>query len=334
MNGQATLALGLILWVATAAAQDTVVISANNSKGQISREGTIVDWKGSSLTISSNGREREVDNERIIEVQTQWDKNYLAGKSSLAEHRFESAIAEFQLAVKAEKRPWAKRLIQARMLEALLATQNHVEAIRQFLIITREDPQTRFFHLIPLSWTQSSLQTASTVNVAKRLANSKDVIAQLIAASWMINDALDPKSRSRAKALLETLANDIEPRIAQLATMQLWRFELMSVDESTIRSWEKRVSGFEATIRGGGRWLIAEAKNRLRKSDEAAIQFLSLPILHPEQHGLLPQCLYQAGTILQSNRPAESQIIFNELVTKYPKTPWAKQARQILNQKQ
>lgn len=307
---------------------EDVVITRSDATGKsVKRRGTIVDWKGDSLILSSGTGERRIPNDEIVQVQTVWQEGYLAGKSALERFQFGDAVGHLQAALAVETRPWAKRMIQARLVAAFQGAQQPVQAIRQFLVLTRDDPQTRFFHLIPLAWSTDSLDADAVVAAVKPLADSPDVIARLIAASWLINDSRDPASRPRGQQLLEELARDIEPRIATLAGTQLWRMAVVTADSATIERWAAQVEGTDPEMRFGGRWLIAEALARQGESVRAAVEYLTLPILHGDQHGLVPMALYKAGQILQNEGDSDQAArLWQELQDKYPGSRWARLA--------
>lgn len=310
----------------TTLAQDTVVTRGSRKGVTLKRKGLIVQWKGDSLTLSINGRERRIDNEDIVQIRTNWNEHYLAGRQALLRFQFEDAIVRFKAALTEERRPWAKHMIRARLIEAYRGTQDHMAAIQQFLAIASEDPQTRFFHLIPLAWTSSSLESAPVIASARDLAKSKYVYAQLIAASWLMNDAQDPTSRTTGFQLLETLAQDIEPRIAQLAAQQIWRTQISTANPTLVKRWQARLDQFQDDLRYGGRFVIAESLARLGDSERAAIHYLSLPILFSEQHSVIPAALYKCGKVLQNSGQAEeANRVWQELTQKYPKSFWAQQ---------
>ena len=70
-------------------AEDVVIARSKTTSKTVKRKGIIVDWTGGSLTISSNGNERLVENELIVQVQTNWNENYLEGRKLLAKFQFE-----------------------------------------------------------------------------------------------------------------------------------------------------------------------------------------------------------------------------------------------------
>ena len=75
---------------------DVVVTRRKDSEQTLQRKGTIVQWKGMSLTINSNGIEREIENDQIIDVQTNWSDDYLSGLTELKTGKTQIAIVKFQ----------------------------------------------------------------------------------------------------------------------------------------------------------------------------------------------------------------------------------------------
>ena len=52
--------------------EDIVITRRKNSQATFKRRGTIKEWKGFSITITTNVGEKEIENDAIVEVQTSW----------------------------------------------------------------------------------------------------------------------------------------------------------------------------------------------------------------------------------------------------------------------
>ena len=77
----ALLALIVVVPGRVQAQLDVVISRRKDSEQTLNRKGTIVQWKGLSLTINSDGIEREIDNDQIVDVQTNWSDDYRSGLS-------------------------------------------------------------------------------------------------------------------------------------------------------------------------------------------------------------------------------------------------------------
>lgn len=300
---------------------DVVVTRRKNSEQTLNRKGTIVQWKGMSLTISSDGIEREIDNDQIIEIQTNWSDEYRSGLAETNAGKTQIAIVKFQEALKIESRPWAQRIIRAKLVDTLQSIEKHASAVDQFLQIVREDPQTRFLHLAPLPWTGSS---NSLDQFAVQWIESRDSVTQLIGASWLLGGT----ERDRGIKMLEELSNDIDPGIKNIAIAQLWRTRV-NVSAKQVKVWQDIVDRMPPELRAGPYLVLADAQARAGLTEMAIVNWMRIPILYPEQKTLSAAALYRSGSLLHNKgQTKQAQSLLNELVTHYPQTIWAQQATQ------
>ena len=136
--------------------EDSVISRRMNSSETVKRRGMITDWKGFAITIATDVGEKKIENDEIVEVQTNWQPSYVAGLESLESGDLATAINQLRAALRSETRNWAQRIIRADLVRAYQASEKPLSAVEQFLAITAEDPQTRFFHLCPLQWLPSN----------------------------------------------------------------------------------------------------------------------------------------------------------------------------------
>ena len=312
-------------------AQDDVVITKRTGKngtasGTLKRKGTITQWKGLSLTIFSSGTEREIDNDNIVEVKTTWSEDYIAGLNAIRTGQTQEAIAKFQSALNQESRDWAQNIIHSQMVDALLSLEQYNAAVKHFLLILSDDPQTRLVHLAPLPWTVNGTQLNQQ---AQQWIAAKDPMVQLIGASWLL---VGP-DRQKAINVLDQLTRDIDPNIKNLAIAQLWRSRTNVNPKQTV-VWQNIVDKMPRSLRAGPYLVLAEAQTKTGQNEQALINLMKVPILYPEQKSLAAAALYRTGRLLSaSGKPTQSQTIFNELKTRYPQTIWAQKATQSLQLK-
>jgi len=310
------------LFSGTSRAQlDVVVTKRKNAEGTINRKGAIVEWLGLSLTLNSGGRETEIDNDDIVDVQTTWDAAYLAGVNELKAGRTQIAIAQFQTALTSEQRPWAQRIIRSKMIDAFLSIEKPADAVKQFLQITREDPQTRFAYLAPLPWSQSGIGIETQ---AQQWAQSNDPLTQLIGASWLTGGA----DKDAAVKILNDLASDIDPTVQSLATAQNWRMRV-GVNEKQVEVWQEILDQMPRNMRAGPYYVLADAQARAGQVDRAMVNLMRIPVNYSEQRSLGAAALYRTAGLLKSKGDEQkSQLLLKELVAQHPQTVWANQARQ------
>ena len=300
---------------------DTVVTRSENSEKTAKRRGLITDWTGSSLSLKSGTRTREIDNDRIVEIQTNWNADYLRGEQLLDKGNTSEAAEKLRLALASETRPWAQTIIRSELVRALLAAEENAAAIEEFGKIVAVDPQTRFLYLVPLPWS-GSVGNARVQELAQQSLVSRDPVMQLIGASWLTGGS----DRAKAIQLLEKLANDFESRIAFLAAGQLWRTQVATADESKIGNWEQKILQMPKPLRAGPYYVLAMAQARLNQNEKAAINFMRIPILFPEQTALCAASLYKAARLLHNDgQTSEARTLWSELLSDHPESLWAKQ---------
>ena len=300
---------------------DTVVTRGENSPTTAKRRGVITDWTGSSLSLQSGTRTREIDNNRIVEIQTSWNSDYLLGKQLLGDGKTSEATAKLRLALASETRPWAQTIIRSELVRALSAADDYPTAIEEFSRMIAADPQTRFLHLIPLPWS-GSVGNAKVVKMAQPLLVSSEPVLQLIGASWSASGS----DRATAVQILEKLAADSESGISGLAAAQLWRTEITAADERRVSNWKQKILRMPSSLRAGPYYVLATAQARLDKNKQAAINLMRIPILYPEQTALCAASLFKCARLLHNDgHPNEARTLWTELRQDYPESIWAKQ---------
>ena len=320
--------LGGMLLVAIAGGQDILITQTADATSPTKRRGIITQWVGKQITLESSGRARLVDSDTVLELQTQWPQSYTQALERIGQKKFGEAVPLLQAAITEESRPWARRAISGKLLECLLRTGNEAAAIGEFVTITREDPETRFFNLAPLPWV-SSVFMGNISNQAVGWMDSNDPVEKLIGAAW----SMSGNSRQIAVAALKELSENGNACVAGLAKSQLWRTQSMTANPDTIQRWERQLNRMPSSVRAGAYLMLADAQARNQLTDAAAINLMRIAVLHPEQHGLAAAALYRCADLRQNaGRPDQSRTLWAEVVRNYENTIWAKQASAKLNQ--
>ena len=322
---RSTIALATALalaWASAAWSQDVLVTQGADSSASSKRKGLITEWLGNQITIESSGRARQVDADKVIEIQTTWPDTYQAAIDLLQQKRFADAIGPLQTAINAETRPWAQRAMGGKLIECYLATGNERLAVDEFVAITRDDPETRFYNLAPLPWVSHMANGGPTGNVGAWL-DSADPVERLMGAAW----SLSGPQRNAAVTVLKELAGNPNASIAALAKSQLWGTESVSAKPDTVRRWEAELQAMPRPVRAGAYLMLADAQARNEKEEEAAINLMRIAILYPEQHGLAAAALYRCAKLRQNaGHLDESRTLWTEIQRNYRNTLWAKQA--------
>jgi tetratricopeptide (TPR) repeat protein len=310
----------LFTGLSLSAAQDVVVVQLKGGEKEANKKGTIVDWKGQSLSLKSSLGVKEIDNDKIVRIQTSWSPEYLAAVELMKVDQFAPAIEKFQTAIESENRPWAKNAIRAKIVECALAIESYGVAANRFEEIVREDAQTRFLYLAPMKWA-STAGSSNLTALAETWIETSEPTLQLVGASWLLQGI----TKKQAIAKLEKLAKDFDPKISGLAAAQLWRGRGLSATEKQIDVWIKKLETLPSNLRAGPWYVVAEAQRRAQLTDKAAINFMRIPILYPEQRSLSAAALYQTAALMHNtNRDQEEAILKNELKENFGDTVWAK----------
>ena len=305
----------------SAFAEDIVFTRGQRSDKISKRRGLIESWKGQTLVIQSGGRSREISGDRIVRIETAWNEQYQAGKTELQQRNFREAIARLKRAIVEEQRIWARDIARAELIKAYRGNEQHLSAVQEFGQIFTRDPQTRFLYLLPLAWTQT-VQGGEAARFTEPWLTSDEAALKLLACSWNLGGS----RRTNAVAGLESLVNDAEPEIAQLAMAQLWRAKAGRVNKVQVDQWNVLLEQIPKPFRAGPYYTLGTAQIAIRQVDEAAISLMKLPILYPQHPDLAAAALYKCGKLLHNEqRNLEARTCWSELVRDYPNSTWASQ---------
>ena len=237
---------------------------------------------------------------------------------------FERAVVLLQQAIEQESRLWAVASLQADLVRALLAAEQTSAACDQFLILLRDDPNTRFLSIAPLSWT-NGINDASMVTRANGWMNAEVPAAQLLAASYLIGTA----QQETALEVLERLAQDIDQRIAGLASAQVWRSRT-DVDLRVVDQWKQKLSAMPKELRAGPNYVLAGHFEAANRDDEAVTTWMRLPILFEDRPDLAAAALYRVARLMHNTSTKDSaDLVLQELVRRFPNSAWTQRADRL-----
>jgi len=332
-----TASVFLIAWLVASAqnvsGQDAtgldVVIEKKSDGTTADRKGTIVDWIGVSLKLDQSGRVREIDNDQIESIETRWPPKYSQALSQIENGELSKAASGLDEALQQESRPWAQSIILAKMVGVQQSLGQHVSAAQSFFRLVSNDPQSRFLHLAPLPW-ETGKSTGNLPAAAQAQqwlesggrAGSDLAAVSLVAASWLMTSR--PQD---ARPVLEELANDLDPTIAALAVGQLWRQQKTAVNPKRLTVWRRRLERMPQPASAGPLYTVALATSRASLNDSALRDFMRIVILHPDQENIAAPALYRAASLLHNEGRTEvAASLVEELKSKYPQSPWAREA--------
>ena len=310
-------------------AQDSVTFKTEDGQTK-TRKGRITNWLGKEITLNERGRIRTINAEQVINFKTQWSDDLRQAREQVANNDFRNAIATYNRAIENEQRDWIKSLMLAELVQVFDTLEAPSQSIRKFLQLYQLDSQTRFFFLIPLSWSASGAKSPPESDTAKWM-EAKNNLLRLLGASWQLSGS----QRGKAVTVLENLASDSDPRIAQLAATQLWRTRVFSAKQPDVERWQRQIESIDSKLRAGPLVVLADAQQRNGLAKQAQISLLKVPILFPEKKSLAAFALFRCGSIREdnkneasSNKPNENAFsIWQELIRDYPASQYAELAR-------
>ena len=303
----------------SATAQDTVTVKDPRT-GKFSQfEAQVLEWDAERLLYMGNGKQRTMPAARVVDVSYPRTESQLEADQLFAEGKLLQAMQTYQNAIANEPRAWVKGELQARQLQCARALNRQREAITLFLKIQQASPNTRFFHLIPISWDRTRLDGSLAANLSQWLSGS-DEVRKLIAASWLQN-----QDAANANSALRLLSQSDDSRIAHLATAQLWRPQIIAPSPTAIPRWEAAINRMPRRFQAGPRYLLAAAKQRANRAknpaafNEALVNMLQVPILFPADYQVAAAALLEAHNMLTAqDRQNEAEIVLAELTRDYP----------------
>ena len=324
MNRIATAIVGMFIVGAAPhlLAQDVVTLRTGPDQ-TVKRRGTIVEWLGNTITMEINGRPRSIDTDELVDVETPWPAGYDQAAGLLKQRQFAAAAPLLQQALTEEQRPWARRIILARLVECSLALDDPRTGMLAFVQIVKEDPDTRFFHLAPLPWL-SSLGADAMAGATKPWLQSSEPVERLFGAAWNLSGA----DLQAADAVLAELEQTAGPNIASLARAQRWRVQRIAADQPRIDRWAAQVRGMPHAVRAGALLMLADAQTRNGLETDAAINLMRVVALYPAQYQLAAYALYECGQLRHNaGRPEEARRLWNEASREYGLSSWSRQAQ-------
>lgn len=307
---------------------DFVTVRSKDGQRVSRRAGTIENLTGEKLTlVSPSGQSETIPFDRVVEISTDWTREHTSGDELRRLGKVDQAVSAYRQAKKIESRPWAVRQIQSHLVDCLVARGDFDQAGDEFLAILASDPQSPYFAAIPLAWRQSGNGGGVDVRARAWIAQ-KSPVANLLGASWLLGG-----DRKTATAKLESLAKDLDPRIAKLAEAQLWRLSRATAKPADVKRWKATLAELPEGLRGGPCLMIGEAQLRLGETDEALAHLWEPALLQPDRRAIAAEGLMLAARgALQAQRLAEAKSAVTEWTERFSGTTFDTEAAEIASQ--
>lgn len=323
--------LAAFLFTVSSHADDRIVLQLEGNASRVGLSCQVVEYTGREITVLTRQGKRAYPAAQVIEVKTTNTAPHEQGRKLFAEGRIAEARAQFEEALKAEERGWVRREILSQLVRCALRAGDYGSAARRFLLIAQSDPDTIYFHLIPLMWAPRVLDPSLEAEARDWLTKPIPA-ARLLAASYLLND---PYQGQAAETELKALRSSPSRPVQQMAQTQLWRLRLRTADVSVleIQRWENQIEALPELLRGGPYYLLGQAHLTRGEYESAATALLWLPLVYDHDHFLAGRACFEAAVALQRiGQVQQSNTLFEEVATRFGKTSYAREAMQELKQ--
>jgi signal peptidase II len=313
-------------------AQDKVILQRASFTARVTVSGIVEDYTGVEVSIRAESDQalRSYPAAEVIEIQTAQTESHTRGLRLLADGQVEQAQGELEVALKREPRAWVRREILAALVRLGLRRGDYASAGARFLALLRSDPTTRHFRFIPLVWAPETL-SRETLAEAKGWMNGSVEAGRLLGASLLYDDR---ESGKEARRVLKELSSSTDSRVRDFAQMQAWREAAFTGDHDRLQidRWQKRVDELPEDFRAGPSYLLGRAYALRHDYERAAAALLWLPLVDDHDFRLAARSCLEAGVALERiGQHGESQTLLQEVTTRFSETPFAEEARALLD---
>ncbi|HUQ68145.1 MAG TPA: hypothetical protein VM165_01405 [Planctomycetaceae bacterium] len=323
--------LGLLcVLVTTASAEDIVVVQPAASSSRVTVSGRIVDYTGRELTLETGvgAGIKRFPRAEVVSVTTPYRESHQRGLTLLAEGKPKEADAAFEAALDDETRAWVRRSLLAGQVNCAWWTGDYSRAASRFLPIAESDPETWYFGLMPLVWTED-VPASAKLSDARAWLRSPNAVARLLGASWLLAGT----DRIAAEKVLSDLASDTNRNIQKLAQTQLWRLRLENGPLPTIelRRWQTALQSAPPELRAGPLFLLGRGHVQRQDALDAAATWLWLPFEYPELRSLSAEAQQRAAEqLLIAGDHIGARTLANEVGIRFADLPVAPRALKLL----
>lgn len=253
-------------------------------------------------------------------------KEHAEALDLLARDQFGPAGEKFVAAFKGEERAWVKGWIRIDLVRALRGAGKYAPAGELFLEIAADREDNEVMALAPLAWRPGEVVGDAATKLAHRwLADDKRALAQLLAASWLLEG--EETAAASARAALDKLQTSGEQRVGWMARAQLWRERRRGATAEEIARLRDLIEKMPPILRGGPRYVLGLAYEAAGHPTEAALAFLWVPLVHEPRSNLAADALVRAGKAsAQAGFAEDARKLFREIQKTYPGTDHAAQA--------
>lgn len=320
-----------LLCATRAPAEDRVTVHPAWASKPITEIGEIVEFNGQRITIrvKSGNPIRTYATEEVRHIDTYHGTAHKQGLQLFAANDPAAAERAFEQALGEEPRGWVQEEVRAWLVRCALRRGDRLAAARQFVRVLERDPQSRHWGVAPLVWAAEETPEPLRGDARGWLAARNDGV-RLLAASLLL---LDTASGPAARKELELLARSLDRTVQGLARAQGWRLKLMESQPTpfALATWRAQVERLPPHLRAGPMYVLGRAAALSGNSEQAATDWLWLPLVYTENEPLAARaCLEAAEALARLGRREEARTLYREVAERFDWSPFAEEARQKL----
>ncbi len=295
--------------------------------------GTILDYTGREIRILLNkeSEPKSYDIRQVADVIYTRTPGHHDGLQAMQAGQYEEALRLLGIGMAEEQRQWVRRDILAAQLRCELRLGHRGGAGTKFLAIVESDPDTHYYHLIPLIWTPQQL-TSDDLLLARQWIEQSSDAAKLLGASFLLDHST---LQSSALRVLRKLSSNPDSRIFGLARAQSWRpaIQLAKPTATDLVTWSRQVDQIPEELRAGPYYLLGRAYQQNQDYQRAAQAFLWVPLVYDDNRQLAARSCLDAANVLQADgKTGQALTLYREVATRFKDTPFASEARDHLKQ--
>lgn len=300
---------------------DQIVLLDEHGRSETVR-GNIVGIQGDRISIRTNGRGQL----KIYSLALVQSLNYYRpipwqeGLEHEADGRWQEALAAFERALAGETRDWAWCELQALAAATEIRRGTRWQAVDRIHRILEKDADSRHVGLLPLVWDADMSPDHRLTATADDLRHPATV-HRLAAASALLSDEV---LRTAALVTLKKVQQAEQfSRVGRLAAAQTWRLPLIdpaNSDPPVLNAWREQVDRMPLELRHGPLYVVARLTENQHDYDQAAADYLWLPLMNAPDPALAARSLHAAICCLkQSGRPDDAVRLTTELNRRFAK---------------
>lgn len=286
---------------------------------------TIHDYTGREIIFQTKpgGPVLRVPRRDVVDVSTHYLAPHVEARKLLDSGRSQDAFVKFNEALDQEHRAWVRREILATQVKCALWTGDYAAASERFLAIIESDPDSLYFPLMPLAWSEEPPAEATSRAARNWMTQTDSSAALLLGASHLLTE----KSHTEAaKQALKNLARDGHAEIQRFAQMQLWRDRVLTEDvtRDELFRWERTMEDAGDALGGGPRYILGLGWKNRHDDLSAAAAWLWLPLVSSDDCWLAARASWNAAQALErAGATAEALSVLSEIGIRYADTPIA-----------